>query len=88
MQACAIIECMQYTIRNVSAELDRALKARAKKTGKSVNQVALEALAQSVGQPVKRRNLRDMPGEWSRRDAARFERFLEQHRQIDEELWR
>jgi hypothetical protein len=79
---------MQYTIRNVSAELDRALKARAKKTGKSVNQVALEALAQSVGQPVKRRSLRDMPGEWSKRDAARFDRFLEQERRIDEELWR
>jgi predicted nucleic acid-binding protein len=26
VQALAIISCMQYTIRNVSAELDRALK--------------------------------------------------------------
>ena len=80
--------CMQYTIRNVSAELDRALKARAKKSGKSVNQVALEALAQSLNQPLKRRSLRDMPGAWSKREAAQFDRFLEQHRKIDEELWR
>jgi hypothetical protein len=79
---------MQYTIRNVSAELDRALKARAKKSGKSVNQVALEALAQSVGQPLKRRSLRDMPGTWSKREAAHFERFLTEHRKIDDELWR
>ena len=79
---------MQYTIRNVSPELHRALKARAKKSGKSVNQVALEALAQSVGQVVKRRNLRDMPGAWSKQEAAAFDRFLEEHRQIDEELWR
>jgi len=79
---------MQYTIRNVSTELDRALKARAKKTGKSVNQVALEALAQSVGKPLKRRTLRGMPGAWSKREAAQFDRFLKEHRKIDDELWR
>ena len=87
VQARAIMSCMQYTIRNVSAELDRALKQHAKKSGKSVNQLVLEALAQRVGQPIKRRSLRNMPGEWSRRDAARFDRFLGEHRQIDDELW-
>jgi plasmid stability protein len=79
---------MQYTIRNVPLELDRALKARAKKLGKSVNQVALEALAQSVGQPVKRRSLRSMPGAWSKAEAAAFDRFLKEQRTIDEELWK
>ena len=79
---------MQYTIRNIPPELDRALKARAKKLGKSVNQVALEALAGSVGVPVKRRDLRNMPGTWSRGDAARFDRFLAESRAVDEELWR
>ena len=34
---------MQYTIRNVPRDLDLALKAWARKTGKSVNQVVLEA---------------------------------------------
>jgi hypothetical protein len=87
VQARAIISCMQYTIRNVSAELDRALKQHAKKSGKSVNQLALEALAQRVGQPVKRRNLRNMPGGWSKREAARFEGFLAEQRKIDDELW-
>lgn len=79
---------MQYTIRGVPAELDRALKANAKKLGKSVNQVALEALSQSVGQPLKRRSLRQMPGSWSKTEAAAFDRFLKEHRQVDEELWR
>jgi len=79
---------MQYTIRNIWPELDRALKARAKKSGKSVNQVALEALVQSVGQPLKRRSLRAMPGAWSKKEAAQFDRFLSEHRQIDDELWR
>jgi plasmid stability protein len=79
---------MQYTIRNIPPELDRAVKARARQLGKSLNQFVLEALAQGLGQPVRRRNLRNMPGSWSRREAAEFDRFLEDHRQIDEALWK
>jgi hypothetical protein len=78
---------MQYTIRNIPPELDRAMKARARQLGKSVNQLALEALARSLGQPVKRRSLRGMPGSWSPQEAKRFDRFLREHRKIDEELW-
>ena len=80
--------CMQYTIRNISSALDKALKSRSKQLGKSINQLALEALERSVGQPIRRRNLRGMPGAWSRQEAARFEQFLAEHRTIDEELWK
>jgi hypothetical protein len=79
---------MQYTIRNIPPALDRALKARAKQLGKSVNQVTLEALSQSLGQPVRRRNLRGMPGAWSKNEARDFDRFLKEHRAIDAELWK
>jgi plasmid stability protein len=79
---------MQYTIRNVPPGLDRALKARAKQLGKSVNELALDALARSVGEPIQRRSLRDMPGAWSRREASEFDRFLEEHRTVDDELWK
>lgn len=78
---------MQYTIRQIPPELDRALKAKAKKLGKSVNQVVLESLAHSVGEPIRHRSLRNMPGAWSKREAVRFDVFLERHRGIDEELW-
>jgi hypothetical protein len=74
---------MRYTIRNVSAALDKALKDRAKRLGKSVNEVALEALARSVGEPVRYRNLRGMPGSWSRADARALDRFLKSQRKID-----
>jgi hypothetical protein len=79
---------MQYTIRNIPPELDRALKTRAKRLGRSVNQVALEALANVVGRSVRRRNLRGMPGAWSRAEAARFDRFLAENRTIEKELWK
>jgi plasmid stability protein len=80
---------MQYTIRNVPPDLDRALRARARKLGKSVNQVAVDALAQSVGQVVRYRNLRQMPGAWSEKEAAAFDRLLQEERaRVDEELWK
>ena len=79
---------MQYTIRNISPELDKALKARAKRLGKSVNQVALEALANLVERPLRKRSLRDMPGAWSKGEAETFDRFLKEHRAIDDELWK
>lgn len=79
---------MQYTIRNIPPELDRALKARAKKLGKSVNQVALEVLAAGTGKAIRRRSLRNMPGAWSAKEAAELDRFLEEHRSIDPELWK
>ena len=88
MHAYDINMCMQYTIRNIPPHLDRAIKARAKQLGKSVNRVAIEALAQSFGQPVRYRTLRGMPGAWSGRQATQFDRFLEEHRKIDKELWK
>jgi len=88
VQARGSIACMQYTLRNVPPELDRMLKARARQLGKSVNQVAVEALARSMGQPVRVRSLRGMPGGWSKKEAAEFDRFLAEHRRIDEELWK
>jgi hypothetical protein len=88
MQAYDCIWCMQYTLRNIPPELDRALKARAKQLGQSVNQVAVEALARSVGQPVRRRSLHGMPGAWTKKEAKDFDRFLSARRRIDEELWK
>ena len=40
---------MQYTIRSVSPKLDQALRARAKQTGQTLNNVALDALAKGSG---------------------------------------
>jgi hypothetical protein len=39
----------QYTIRSVPSKVDLVLRKRAKKTGKSLNEVVLEALAKGIG---------------------------------------
>ena len=53
---------MQYTIRTVPAAIDRALRQRAREESKSLNLVAVEALARGLELAVK-------PAEYSDLDA-------------------
>ncbi len=51
---------MQYTIRSIPPKVDQALRSRAKKTGKSLNEVVLETLAKGSGmtnQPILNNDL-------------------------------
>jgi plasmid stability protein len=55
--------CMQYTIRNVPHTLDAALRRAAREQGKSLNEVAIEALARGAGitgEPCRQRDLSDI----------------------------
>jgi hypothetical protein len=40
---------MQYTIRDIPKEVDKALRAKAKAEGTSLNEVALRTLAKGLG---------------------------------------
>jgi plasmid stability protein len=79
---------MQYTIRKVPHSLDAALRWRAREQGKSLNEIAIEALARGAGLTGERRrqrDLRDIVGTWqSDRD---FDRALAEQDTIDRELW-
>ncbi len=80
---------MQYTIRNIPAHLDRALRERAARDGKSLNEVATEALARGLdvdGQVVRRRDLGAIAGSWVR--DREVDRALDEQRRIDPDLWR
>jgi hypothetical protein len=89
LYACnAYNKCMQYTIRNVPGFLDEALRRAAREQGKSLNEVAIDALARGAGvteQGVRRRDLSDIAGTW-RKDPA-FDRALLAQDTIDEEMW-
>lgn len=78
----------QYTLRNVPADVDRALRRAAHEQGKSLNQVAIETLERAVGvaEPRKRRDLSDLVGTWH--DDPETTAALEDQRRIDPELWR
>jgi plasmid stability protein len=80
---------MQYTIRKVPESLDAALRRRARQQGRSLNEVAIEALARGAGITAERtpqRDLQDIVGTW-RKDRA-FDRALADQDTIDRELWR
>lgn len=79
---------MQYTLRNIPATLDQELRERAKREGKSLNEVALEALARGAGisgELVRHRDLDDIAGSWTK--DIKVDRALEDQRRVDPDLW-
>jgi hypothetical protein len=80
---------MQYTIRGIPEAVDAAVRERAKAEGKSLNEVAVDALADGLGLgegDIVRRDLSDVAGTW-KRDAAVEAALLDQDR-VDEDLWK
>ena len=79
---------MQYTIRKIPSPVDAALRRRAREQSKSLNEVALEALASAAGvsgERSRQRDLHDVAGTW-RNDPA-FDRALAAQDTIDKDMW-
>ena len=82
-------EAIQYTLRNVPKGVDRALRRRAVQLAKSLNEVALEALAvgAGVGQGAEEHHDLDfLFGSWV--DDPAVDQALSDQRKIDEDLWK
>ena len=80
---------MQYTVRGIPTALDAALRARARAEGKSLNEAAIDALAEGaglIGAPRKRRDLGEIAGTWKADKAV--EAALAAQDLVDEDLWR
>jgi len=78
----------QYTIRNIPERVDRVLKKIAKESGKSFNQVALEALASGAGESMKpKRDFSEVIGSLSEKEASKMDAEIRLQRQIDSGLW-
>lgn len=80
---------MQYTLRGIPPAVDDALRDRAKAAGKSLNEAAIDALAEGAGLtsvPRKRRELGDIAGTWKADKAV--ETALADQDRVDEDLWR
>lgn len=80
---------MQYTLRNVPVAVDRELRRRAKREGRSLNEVALALLREALGVAEgaqRRRHLGDLVASW--KDDPEFDRAIADQHRIDDELWR
>ena len=80
---------MQYTLRNIPENVDKALREKARREGRSLNEVAIEVLARALdveAEPVRYRDLSDIAGSWV--EDPEVDEALEEQRKIDPELWR
>ena len=80
---------MQYTIRRIPKIVDQALRDRARRSGKSLNEAAVDALAEgtgTTGTARRQRDLGDIAGTW-KADKA-LESALADQGRVDDELWR
>ena len=82
---------MQYTLRNVPEKVDELLRRKAKEQGRSLNEVAVEALSLGAGvsengRPlIKRRDLRDIAGTYSYDPG--FEEAMKEQDEVDPRDW-
>lgn len=82
------------TLRNLPAELSRAVHRRAADKGISLNRAVIELLQEALGvggQPKKRRVYHDLDwmfGTWSKEEADEFDKALAEQRKIDPEVWK
>jgi plasmid stability protein len=81
---------VQYTVREIPPYVDRALRARARETGKSLNEVVRETLAHAAGASTTGSIVYDdldyLAGRW-REDLA-FDEAIAAQDTVDEDLWR
>ena len=79
----------QYTIRNVPKVVDRALRRRAERLSKSLNEVAVDALARGAGVEQEAKEHHDLDflfGSWV--DDPAVDAALADQRAIDADLWK
>ena len=79
------------TIRNIPAELARALDKERQRRGLSLNRTVLALLRNALGMPsaaVRSNGLRQLAGGWSEAEYQQFERAIAPFGEIDEAMWR
>ena len=82
------------TIRGVEPEVAEKLKSIAAAQGKSVNQLTLEIIRESLGLKKEKKysriytDLDDVFGRWSEDEFKEINTKIHRERQIDRELWK
>ena len=80
---------MQYTLRGVPSQVNDVLRQKARQQAKSLNQIAIEALAVGAGvteEKVHYHDLDDLAGTW--KDDPKFDEAIQVQDQIDMTLWK
>ena len=82
------------TIRGVDPEVAEKLKTKAAEQGKSINQLTLDILKESLGFKKKKKysmeydDLDDLFGRWSEKEFQKIQGKIDKERRLDPELWK
>jgi hypothetical protein len=77
---------IQYTIRGVPEEVDRALRQKASRRKQSLNRLILDELAALTSGRQQRTDFSDLVGKWT--PDPEFDRVLASQRRIDWKKWK
>ena len=81
------------TIRGIEPEVAEKLKLTAAQQGKSVNQLTVDIIKESLGMQKKKKytikynDLDDLFGRWSEAEFKAINAKISDERKIDQELW-
>jgi hypothetical protein len=81
------------TIRGIEPEVSEKLKFTAAKQGKSVNQLTIEIIKESLGFRKEKKfsreydDMDDLFGRWSEAEFIKISSKIAKERQIDQNLW-
>ena len=77
---------VQYTIRGIPPEVDRALRKKAAQRKQSLNQVIVEELTNATTGHRKRVDFSDVVGQWT--PDTGFDGMIASQRHIDLDKWK
>ena len=80
------LETVQYTIRGVPREVDRALRAKAAQMKISLNQVVVNELTRATIGHTRKADFSALVGQWT--PDPEFDDIIASQRQIDWEKWK
>ncbi len=80
----------QMTLRHIPDEVEKGLRGRARKAGRSLNRATIDLLEQALGiraMDAKKRDLSRFAGQWDREECQAFERNTQVFERIDDKVW-
>lgn len=77
---------IQYTVRGIPREVDRALRRKAAQRKLSLNQIIVEELTAGTIGLRKRADFHDVAGQWT--PDPDFDEIIATQRQIDPDQWK
>jgi plasmid stability protein len=79
-------EPVQYTIRGVPPEVDRALRKKAAQLKRSLNQIVVDELTRATIGRSRKTDFSDLVGRWT--PDPGFDEVIASQRQIDWDKWK